>query len=130
MITVSQTITLTKSSKGRNRLQAGEAVVPVRPRGSIPRISRLMALAIKYQGMLDRGEVSGVTELARLCHVTQPRMSQILNLNLLSPSFQEKLLFLPEPTSGKPTIHERALRFACTVIDWESQSRILAKILC
>ena len=57
MITVSQTITLTKSNKGRNRLQTGDAVVPVRPRGSIPRIARLMALAIKYQGMLDRGEV-------------------------------------------------------------------------
>jgi len=130
MITVLQTITLTKSNKGRNRLQAGDAVVPLRPRGSIPRIARLMALAIKYQGMLDRGEVSGVTELARLCHVTQPRMSQILNLNLLSPSVQEKILFLPEQTEGKPTIHERALRMACTVIDWESQSRILAKILC
>lgn len=130
MITVSQTITLTKSNKGRKRIQAGDAVVPVRPRGSIPRISRLMALAIKYQGMLDRGEVSGVTELARLCHVSQPRMSQILNLNLLSPSVQEKILFLPEQTVGKPTIHERALRMACTVIDWESQSRLLAKILC
>ena len=130
MITVSQTITLTKSNKGRKRIQAGDAVVPVRPRGSIPRISRLMALAIKYQGMLDRGEVSGVTELARLCHVSQPRMSQILNLNLLSPSVEEKILFLPEQTVGKPTIHERSLRMACTVIDWESQSRLLARILC
>ena len=130
MITVTQTITLTKSNKGRKRIQAGDAVVPVRPRGSIPRISRLMALAIKYQGMLDRGEVSGVTELARLCHVSQPRMSQILNLNLLSPSVQEKILFLPEQTVGKPTIHERSLRMACTVIDWESQSRLLARILC
>ncbi len=57
MITVSQTITLAKPKKGRKRIQLGDSVVPVRPRGSVPRISRLMALAIKYQGMLDRGEV-------------------------------------------------------------------------
>ncbi len=60
-----------------------------------------MALAIKYQGMLDRGEVAGITELARLCRVTQPRMTQILNLNLLSPAIQEQLLQLPPHSSGK-----------------------------
>lgn len=128
MVTVHQKISLSKTHKGRRRVESRTTEKPVRPARSIPRISRLMALAIKYQGMLDRGEVSGVTELAELCHVTQPRMSQILNLNLLSPHIQEKLLFLPEPTRGKSTIHERALRFACTLIDWESQAKILPKI--
>jgi hypothetical protein len=80
-----------------------------------------MALAIKYQGMLDRGEVTGITELARLCRVTQPRMTQILNLNLLSPSIQEQLLHLPPHSSGKQTIHEKKLRAVCAQTDWSSQ---------
>ncbi len=42
---------------------------PVGPR--IPRISRLMALAIKMQGMVDRGEVKDYAELARLAQVTR-----------------------------------------------------------
>lgn len=128
MITVHQKLSLTIIRKGRKRLETCDTEKPTRPTASIPRISRLMALAIKYQGMLDRGEVAGVTELAKLCHVTQPRMSQILNLNFLSPNLQEKLLFLPETTCGKPTIHERGLRFACTLIDWESQAEVLPKM--
>ena len=86
-----------------------------------------MALAIKYQGMLDRGEVAGITELARLCHVTQPRMSQILNLNLLCPSIQEQLLFIPPMESGKPTMHEKKLRDVCAETDWHVQQSKFAR---
>jgi hypothetical protein len=84
MITVHQKLSLTKTHRGRRRIEPRPEEQPVKPTSSVPRISRLMALAIKYQGMLDRGEVSGITELARLCRVTQPRMTQILNLNLLT----------------------------------------------
>jgi len=80
-----------------------------------------MALAIKYQRMLDRGEVAGITELARLCRVTQPRMTQILNLNLLSPYIQEQLLHLPPHSSGKQAIHEKKLRAVCAQTDWDTQ---------
>ncbi len=69
---------------------------PVGPR--IPRISRLMALAIKMQGMVDRGEVKDYAELARLAQVTRARITQIMNLNLLSPQLQEWLLFLEPET--------------------------------
>lgn len=51
----------------------------------IPHISRLMALAMKFQGMLRDGVVWEQTELARLAHMIQPRMTQILNLILLAP---------------------------------------------
>lgn len=121
MITVHQKLSIKKANKGRKHLEPTPVDEPAKPMTSVPRISRLMALAIKYQGMLDRGEVSGITELARLCHVTQPRMSQILSLNLLSPSIQEKLLFIPPLESGKPTIHEKKLRAVCAVTDWHVQ---------
>ena len=42
-----------------------------RPR--IPRITRLMALAIKFQDMVDRGEVRDYADLARLGYVRSGR---------------------------------------------------------
>lgn len=127
MITVHQKLSLTKTRRGRTRVEPRPEAEPVKPTSSIPRISRLMALAIKYQGMLDRGEVSGITELARLCRVTQPRMTQILNLNLLSPAIQEQLLQLPPHSSGKQAIHEKKLRAVCSHVDWETQQFIFVR---
>ena len=47
------------------RDQHDEAPKPsARPR--IPRITRLMALAIKFQSMVDRGDVDDYADLARL----------------------------------------------------------------
>jgi hypothetical protein len=123
-------MSLSVSGKGRKRLNACGDKTTAKPTGRIPRISRLMALAIKYQGMLDRGEVESVTELAKLCHVTQPRMSQILSLNLLSPMIQERLLYLPLVESGKPEVHEKMLRLVCVEIDWRVQELGLAEQDC
>lgn len=55
------------------------------PEGRVPRISKLMALAIRYDGLLREGVVTDLTELARLSHVTQPRITQIMNLLHLAP---------------------------------------------
>ncbi|GIW55523.1 MAG: hypothetical protein KatS3mg082_1927 [Nitrospiraceae bacterium] len=63
---------------------------PAPPR--IPRITRLMALAIKCQDMIDRGEVKDYADLARLGFVTRARVTQIMNLTLLAPDIQETIL--------------------------------------
>jgi hypothetical protein len=57
-------------------------------KAQIPRISRLMALAIKFQEMVDRGEVNDYADLARLGYVTRARITQIMNLLNLSPDLQ------------------------------------------
>jgi hypothetical protein len=67
----------------------------------IPRISKLMALAICFEELIRDGEVANQSELATLAQVTQPRMTQILNLRHLAPDIQEALLFLPRVTSGE-----------------------------
>jgi hypothetical protein len=87
-----------------------------------------MAVAIRLERLLRTGEVSDVMELARLGHVTQPRMSQILNLTLLAPDVQEELLFLPRITSGKPAIHEKMLRPIVLEIDWDKQRSMWSQI--
>ena len=60
-------------------------------------------------------------ELARRSHVTQPRMSQIMSLNMLAPDIQEALLFLPRETNGRPFIHEKRLRPIASTLDWTKQ---------
>lgn len=92
---------------------------PPRPvRGRIPRIAKLMALAIKMQGMVDRGEVSDYAELAELAMVSRARMTQIMNLNLLSPVLQEQLLFLPLVTEGRDAITLKEMQVVCLEADW------------
>jgi len=78
-------------------------------------------LAIRLERLLRSGEISDVMELARLGHVTQPRVSQILNLTLLAPDIQEALLFLPRVTAGKAPIHEKLLRPISAKTDWAEQ---------
>ena len=120
MITITTPVHFTTSRNGRKRLHAA-APPPAPPLGRVPRISKLMALAIRFEGLLQNGTVADQSELARLAGVTQPRMTQILNLNHLSPDIQEELLFLPEVTAGRDSLHERVLRPVCAEIEWQRQ---------
>lgn len=43
--------------------------------GKLPRITRLMALAIKFEGLIRDGQVSDYADLARLGFVTRARMA-------------------------------------------------------
>jgi len=92
--------------------------------GSVPRIAKLMALAIRCEELVRRGEVADYAELARLGHVTRARMTQIMNLLNLAPDIQEEVLFLPRTTKGRDTIGERELRPICAVTDWKKQRRL------
>lgn len=116
-----------------------ETTLPVRPRrhespkgaqpdwvsgaGSpsrVPRIARLMALAIKFQDMVDRGEVRDYADLARLGYVTRARITQIMNLLSLAPDIQEHILFLiHDQTEGTPC--ERGLRQLLKATNWVDQ---------
>lgn len=77
-----------------------------------------MALAIRFQGMVDSGEVRDYAELARLGYVTRARLTQIMNLLLLAPDLQEELL---SPASGGSEYHERHLRRVASLVAWEDQ---------
>lgn len=110
----------------RNTLREGqEPVVEPQPTGRIPRIAKLMALAIRCDQMLRSGAVPDATALAKLASVSQPRMTQILNLTLLAPDIQERLLFLDTVENGKPEISEKGMRMACAVVRWERQRRMI-----
>src|SRR5690349_9864793 len=92
-ITVKSKVHFGRGRESKKVLRRGAQ--PTLPLGRIPRISRLMALAIKFDQMIRDGVVADYAELARLGHVTRARMTQIMNLLNLAPDIQVALLFLP-----------------------------------
>ncbi len=91
--------------------------------GRIPRVARLLALAIRFEELVTGGVVKNYAELARLGYVSRARVTQIVNLLQLAPQIQEEILFLPSQSSGRDTITERALRSLAAEPDWRVQRR-------
>ncbi|QDU71081.1 hypothetical protein [Mucisphaera calidilacus] len=102
-------------------IKTGPPPEPSPPTGRIPRVSKLMALAIRFDKMLVNGEVASMSDLARLTRVTQPRMTQIMNLLHLAPDIQEELLNLPLVHTGNDTITERDVRPITRNTEWVDQ---------
>jgi hypothetical protein len=92
--------------------------------GRIPRVSRLMALALKFQGLLSLGTVRSHADLAELGQVSRTRVCQILMLTNLAPAIQETLLFLPKTLRGPDRISENRLRDIAGLVDWEMQIQV------
>ncbi len=113
----------------RPRRPKASAATEIRPGAELPgpphilRITRLMALAIKFQDMVDHGEVRDYADLARLGYVTRARLTQIMNLLLLAPDVQEQILFIDASQRVSRAVTERELRSFPPVIDWEEQRR-------
>jgi len=132
--------TVASETLGDSAIQV-EVTLPVRPRrhesgnggqpnsvtdaGSrprIPRITRLMALAIKFQDMVDRGEVRDYADLARLGYVTRARITQIMNMLNLAPNIQEEILGL-DASVKHATPTERQIRSIEKIVPWAAQRR-------
>src|SRR5690606_3840904 len=114
-------------NRGRREIRPGPAPVPERTeQGTVPRVARLMALAIKMEGLIRAGAVADQADLARLGHVTRARMTQIMNLLLLAPDIQEAVLDLPRTVRGRDPIAETDLRPIAAEVDWGVQRRMWA----
>lgn len=129
MIKVKRKVQFQRGIRGRRRISNESSERNQTPSGRVPRISRLMALAIRFDRLLRDGIISDQSELARLAHVTQPRMTQIMNLLHLAPDIQEQLLFLPRITSGRDPIHEKMLRPITAEYGWEVQRNLWTAVM-
>ena len=96
--------------------------------GRVPRVSRLMALAMRFDELIRSGQVTDYAELARLGHVSRARLSQIASLLGLSPDIQEEILFLPRTLKGRDPIQLWQLLPITAIPDWRKQ-RIRWKFL-
>jgi Recombinase zinc beta ribbon domain/Recombinase len=100
------------------------SVQPVPLAVRIPRLARLMALALRLQKLLATGVVKDFRTLARLGHVSPARISQILSLLHLAPDIQEALLFRTRPERGRDCLGLRQVLPLTKVWDWHKQRRL------
>jgi hypothetical protein len=123
LLTMECAFRIGRSKHGRKRVdRVAEPVAPLV--GRIPRVSRLMALAIRMEGLIQCGAVGDYAELARLGHVSRARISQIMNLLLLAPDLQEKLLFLPPIERGRDRLRLRRLLPIALTPAWRRQRQL------
>ena len=129
-LTVTRKIHFSRRNKGRRELRPGPQPVPDDlPEGRVPRVARLMALAIRFDGLIRAGAIADQAELARLGHVSRARVTQIMNFLHLAPDIQESILFLPRTASGRDPIREHHLRPIISKPTWDSQRRLWRELV-
>jgi hypothetical protein len=99
------------------------------PAARVPRLARLMALAIRFEELLHLGEVHDYAELARLGRVSRALITQIMNLCLLAPDIQEEILFLAQCKRGRDPIHLALVQPVALEPDWRRQRQRWAALL-
>ena len=90
-----------KTGRKSKKLIRNNVDLPPLPQGRLPRITKMMALAIRLDHLIKSGQVIDQAELARVGHVSRARLTQIMDLNLLAPDIQEEILDLPLVRGGK-----------------------------
>jgi len=128
-LTVECAVHFERRTKGRKDLAVGPALEPlnVEP-GRVPRVAKLMALAIRFDGLVRSGAVRDFAQLAALGHVTRARVSQVMNLLNLAPDVQEELLFLPRTVHGNDPVILAHLQPIATEMEWKKQRRMWATL--
>jgi hypothetical protein len=123
-LTVTGQIHFRRRGRGRQELVEGprpEAAV-FEP-GRVPRVSRLAALAIRFEGLVRDGAINSYSQIATLGHVTRARISQVMNLLNLAPDVLEEVLHLPRTHRRRDPIHLRQLQPIAMTYDWGKQRR-------
>jgi hypothetical protein len=110
----------------RRGLKGGDCEQEV---GRVPRVSRLMALAIRYERLVQERTVLHYRDIAEAGQISRARMSQIMNLVDLAPEIQEALLFLPKTVAGPDHITEKALRPIARSMDWDQQKQQFVELV-
>jgi hypothetical protein len=93
-----------------------------------PRVTCLLALAHRFETLVQSGEVKDYADLARVGRVSRARVSQMLKLLLLAPSIQEHILQLQPRTAGEESITEQDLRHIVNEPRWDRQGLLFEKL--
>jgi hypothetical protein len=127
--TIERQVHFRNAGHGRGKLvREGPAPEePALPPGRVPRVTKLIALALHFDDVLQSGAIGSYAELARLGHVTRARVCQIMNLVYLAPDIQEALLFLPRTERGRDPIIVADLQPIASTPDWRKQRRWWAR---
>jgi site-specific DNA recombinase len=94
---------------------AGERAEPV------SRVTRLLALALKFEELIASGVVSNYAAVAQVAGVSRSRVTQMTSLLNLAPDIQEEILFLPAAEARQLRISEPSLRKLTATLLWNQQ---------
>jgi len=94
----------------------------------VPRVAKLMALAIRFDRLIRDGVVKDQAELAKLGHVTRARLTQIMAFLNLAPDIQEAILTMGPTESGRDLVKERDLRPIAAEVGWGRQREMWAEV--
>ena len=103
----------------RSRRRPSAAVAQATER--VPRITRLLALALKFEEMIRSGVVGNYTVMAQLGQVSRSRVTQVTNLLNLAPDIQEEILFLRPEEAERLRISELSVRKLSAILEWGEQ---------
>jgi hypothetical protein len=123
MMTIERKIDF-RRSRPRRKESPEEVVQSSSVNNRVPRVARLMALAIRLDQLIHDGTVADQAELARLGHVTRARLTQIMNLLCLAPDLQEQILFLRAIERGRSSLTEKQLRPIAATPNWSKQRQM------
>jgi hypothetical protein len=102
--------TTDRRRNGRKQRVSEQQMAGVTTRAeNAPRITRLMALAVKFG------------TLARLGQVSRARITQIMNLLNLAPDIQEAILFLTGEGADEQSLRETSVRTLSAEVIWSRQ---------
>ena len=115
---------LDRTRAGRKEIRLGDASeAELLPVGRLPRVTRLLALAHRFEQLLANGIAKDYAELAELGQVTRARVTQIMNLLLLAPDIQEAILFMPLVERGRDPVTMKQLQPVALTLNWIDQRK-------
>lgn len=84
------------------------------------RVAQMLAFAHGLGAAIQRGDFRDQADAARHFQLTRARITQLMNLTLLAPDIQERVLFL-EAVDGREPMSERDLRTVIYAGHWGAQ---------
>jgi hypothetical protein len=91
------------------------------------RVARLLALAHDIERRIQAGGFKDYAEVARLHGLTRARLTQVMNLLLLAPDIQAKVLEMMA-RAGREPVTERQLREVTNTVVWAEQRVVWSQI--
>ena len=109
---------------GRRHLKKGACPKKSeRPNEDLPRLTRLLALAHRWNRLIEEGVVANFAEIARIMGISRARVTQIMELLYLAPEIQEHILSLPSEARAV-MVPERVVREITGVPIWKEQCKM------
>jgi hypothetical protein len=105
----------------KNRSHRTPLAVVSEPTERVPRITRLLALAQKFEELIGSGVVNNYAGLAQVGRVSRSRVTQMTSLLNLAPDIQEEILFLRVEEAAQFRISEPSLRKLTATLLWNQQ---------